>query len=103
MTEPITRAEHEEYVKRMEEEHKRINKRLSILEGQNETIMEIAISVEKIALSVKQITETLVSQGARLEKLEARDGEKWRKITSYAATTALGILIGYIFKQLGVF
>ena len=42
------------------------------------------------------------AQGNRLEALEDRDGEKWRTMISYVGTTIIGILIGYIFKMLGM-
>jgi len=40
-------------------------------------------------------------QGSRLEKLESRDGEMWRKVVSYAVTAVVGILVGFIFTQIG--
>ena len=42
------------------------------------------------------------SQGKRLEILEGRDGEQWRKVVGYAITAVLGIALGYIFKQIGM-
>ena len=41
-------------------------------------------------------------QGQRLAELEGRDGEMWRKVIGYAATAIIGILIGYIFTQIGM-
>ena len=41
-------------------------------------------------------------QGTRLETLEDRDGEMWRKIIGYAATAAVGIIIGYVARQIGL-
>ena len=43
-----------------------------------------------------------VNQGKRLETLEGRDGEMWRKVVGYVATAIAGIVVGYIFKQLGM-
>ena len=43
-----------------------------------------------------------VEQGKRLEILESRDGEMWRKVISYAVTAIVGIVIGFIFKQIGM-
>jgi len=42
-----------------------------------------------------------VRQGKRLEVLENRDGEMWRKLLSYAVTTVVGIIVGYIFTHIG--
>ena len=41
-------------------------------------------------------------QGKRLEALEGRDGEKWRKVMSYIATAIVGVVLGYLFKQIGM-
>lgn len=99
---PISRNEHEEFVKRMEEEHNRINKRLSLLEEGNKQITEIAISVKELAISVKSMADELNGQGTKLEKLESRDGEMWRKVVGYVVTAVAGIILGFIFKQVGM-
>lgn len=98
----ITRAEHLEFAKRMEEEHKRVNKRIELLEEQTKQITDIAISVRELAISVKQMAEEQHMQGAKLEKLEERDGEMWRKVVGYVITAVLGILIGFVFHQMGM-
>ena len=99
---PIMRAEHEEFVRRMEEEHKRQNKRLNLLEKQTEQITDIAMSTKELAISVKQMAEEQREQGNRLEKLEGRDGEMWRKVVGYVITAVIGILIGFVFRQIGI-
>ena len=43
-----------------------------------------------------------VSQGKRLETLESRDGEMWRKVVGYVITAIAGVFIGYLFKQVGM-
>lgn len=99
---PVMRAEHDEFAKRMEEEHGRQNRRLDFLEKQAEQITEIAISTKELAVSVKQMAEEQRKQGQKLEKLEGRDGEMWRKVVGYVATALLGILIGFVFQQIGM-
>lgn len=99
---PISRNEHEEFVKRMEEEHNRINKRLSLLDEGNKQITDIAISVKELAISVKSMADELAEQRNKLGKLESRDGEMWRKIVSYMITTIAGIILGFVFKQVGM-
>ncbi len=98
----ILRQEHEEFAKRMEEEHHRQNRRIELLEETTRQIGEIATSVEKMAVSLQSMVKEQEQQGKRLEALESRDGEMWRKVTSYLVTAVAGILIGYIFKQIGM-
>lgn len=102
MDTPITRAEHEEFVKRMEDEDHRQNRRIEILEKSVQQFTSLTASVEKLALNMENMLKEQEAQGNRLEALEDRDGEKWRTVTSYVMTTVIGILIGYIFKLIGM-
>lgn len=102
MDQPISRAEHEEFAKRMEDEHKRINHRVADLESEVRQIGELTASVEKLAQSVQQMAKSQGRQEERLEELEGRDGEMWRKVTGYVVTTVAGIVVGYIFTQIGM-
>ena len=102
MDDYISRREHDEYAKRMDEEHKRTNQRLTDLElamGQNNKLL---VSVEKLALCMENMQKELTDQGDRLENLESRDGEMWRKVTSYVITAVIGIVVGFIFVQIGM-
>ena len=94
MDQPISRAEHEEFAKRMEDEHKRINHRVADLESEVRQIGELTASVEKLAQSVQQMAKSQGRQEERLEELEGRDGEMWRKVTGYVVTTVAGIVVG---------
>ena len=80
-TTPITRAEHEEFAKRIEENKTRTDRRLELLEESMRQFNNLAISVEK---------------------LEGRDGEMWRKVTGYIITAIIGIVIGFVFQQIGI-
>ena len=102
MDQPISRAEHEEFAKRMEDEHKRINHRVADLESGVRQIGELTASVEKLAQSVQQMAKSQGRQEERLEELEGRDGEMWRKVTGYVITAVIGIVVGYIFTQIGM-
>ncbi len=41
-------------------------------------------------------------QGERLKILENRDGEMWRKVVGYVITAVVGIVVGFVFNQLGM-
>lgn len=102
MDAPITRAEHEEFRRRMEEEHKRTNERLGKLEESIKQIGSLALSVERLATSIESMAEEQKKQGDKLESLEERDGQMWRKVVGYIATAIVGILIGFVSQQLGL-
>lgn len=98
MEEPVTRPEYEEYKQRIEEEDARQNRRIELLEEQTKQINNLTISVEKLAQSVKTIAESLEAYGKRLETLEGRDGEKWRKVVGIVLTAVISGIIGYFLK-----
>ncbi len=102
MDTPITRAEHEEFVRRMDEANHRQSKRIEIVEKEVKQIGELTTSIEKLALSMENMVKEQANQGKRLEELENRDGEMWRKVTGYLITAVIGIMIGFIFKQIGM-
>ena len=99
--EGISREEHEEFRRRMEEEDKRQNRRIDLVEKSIQQIGEIAMSVEKMAVSLQSMVKEQEQQGKRLEALESRDGEMWRKAVGYAVTALLGAVIGFALKQIG--
>ena len=49
----ISRAEHEEFVKRIEEENHRQNRRIEILEKSVQQLSSLTASVEKLAYSIE--------------------------------------------------
>ena len=102
MENPITREEHEEFRRRLEEENKRQDARIGILEDSVRQIGALATSVEKLAVSMQSMLKEQEKQGKRLEALEGRDGETWRKVMGYIATAIVGVVLGYLFKQIGM-
>lgn len=102
MDTPITRAEHEEFRRRLEEENGRQDKRISLLEDNMRELSALTTSVEKLAVSLENMVKEQEKQGKRLETLEARDGEMWRKVVGYIVTAVVGILLGFIFTEIGI-
>lgn len=99
---PITRAEHEEFRRRLEEENKRQDKRIELLEDNMRELNQLTTSVGKLAASVESMVKEQEKQGKRLETLEGRDGERWRKVVGYVITAAVGIVLGFLFRQIGM-
>ncbi len=109
MDTPITRAEHEAFAKlmeaenqRLEDENNRQNKRLDLLEENARNVSALATSVEKLATNMESMVKVQEQQGKRLTTLESRDGEMWRKVVGYILTAIAGIIIGFLFKQIGM-
>lgn len=98
----VTRLEYEEHNKRMDDEHERTNARLKILEEDKEASNKLLVSIEKMAINMENMQKEQLNQGKRLEVLENRDGKMWRKVSGHAITIMVGLVIGYIFSQIGV-
>lgn len=98
MESQVSRAEHEEYKQRINDRSAVQDKRLDRLEEEVDDLRELVTSVEKLAINMQHMLEEQVSQGKRLEVLESRDGEMWRKVIAYVITSLIGIVIGCMFK-----
>lgn len=102
MDTPISRAEHEEFRKRIEEENNRQNKRIDTLEGNVRQIGTLATSVEKLAVNMESMLKEQEKQGRRLETLEKRDGEKWRKVVETVITVIISGVVGFLLAHFGI-
>ncbi len=101
MDTPITRAEHEEFRKRIEEENNRQNRRLELVEDNMRQIGALTTSVEKLAVNMEGMLREQEEQSGRLRTLEGRDGEKWRKVMSFIVTGVVSAVVGFVFAQIG--
>ncbi len=109
MDTPITRAEHEEFRRsmevenqRLEDENNRQNRRLDVLEENVSKMSTLATSVEKLATNMEGMLREQEKQGKRLETLESRDGEMWRKVASYVLTSVVGAVVALVLTRIGL-
>lgn len=102
MENPIYRAEHEEFCKRIESEQHRQNRRLEALEKSVETQRALVVSVERLAANMESMLKEQEKQGKQIEMLESRDGEMWRKVVGYVVTAVVGVFVGFVFTQIGM-
>lgn len=102
MDTPITRAEHEEFRKRIEERDNRQDKRLEILEENTKQMGSLTVSVAEMAQSIKQMVKVQEQHGRQLEELKSRDGKMWRKAVGYVVTTVISFVLGFIATKIGM-
>ena len=98
----LLKSVHEEFVKRIEDENHRQNKRIEVIEDHVCEITKIATNVEKLAINMEHMVGELKDQGIRIKTLEDRDGEMWRKVVTYFLTSIISASIGYFASKLGV-
>lgn len=82
MEDCVGRKEHDEFVKRIDDEEKRQNRRIEELEKSTKEITALTLSVEKIAMSTETMAKELNSQGQRLKELEDIPGDNWTSMKS---------------------
>ena len=85
----------------MHHEQERQGKRLELLESRNE-ISNLNVTMERVNTAMENALAVQKQQGERLETLEKRDGEKWRGVAGYVTTAIIGLLIGFICRQIGI-
>ena len=100
MDEPISRAEHEEFARRIDAQEKRQDRRLELLEENVREIGALTVSVQKLAQSLPSMVKEQEQQGRRLQALESRDGEKWRKLMGYIATALTSGAVTLLLSQI---
>lgn len=97
MDEYITRSEHTAFIERIDERDKRQDARLASLEETVKEIQRLTLSVERMAVSMENMTEEQKKQGARLDKIEEKPQKRVEtvitEIIKYLVVFALGALI----------
>ena len=63
---------------------------------------DLAASTEKLAVNMQNMLKVQEEQSKRLEQIENRDGEKWRKAMAYIGTAILGAVLAIVFAKIGL-
>lgn len=109
MDNPVTHRELEQFRDLMEAENEllkqenvRQNHRIEILENSIQKMTDLAASTEKLAVNMENMLKVQEQQSKRLEQIESRDGEKWRKAMAYVGTAILGAVLAIVFAKIGL-
>lgn len=84
---------HTEFVKRVEAEDNRQNKRIEIIEAKQAQISELVASVKVLAANVENIAKEINEQGLRLKEIESIPQKRWETIVACLITGLLGAAI----------
>ena len=110
----LTRAEHEEFARRMTAENKRLedentrqNRRLEQLEN---TVNQIVVqqlttltgTIQALKTSVDNTIKEQAAIGERVKKLEDKDGDMWRTAVKYVLSAVLGGVVVFIMSRIGM-
>lgn len=89
----VTRAEHVEFSKRMENEHDIQSKRITALEKAVDSINQITVNVERLAISMENMTKELERQGKRLDVIEETPKKRWESIVTALVAGIVGFAL----------
>ena len=76
--------------------------RMSDVEAQTKAINNLAMSVEKPALSVTYMHDEQKNSIKRLEALESKPAKRWETIITCVITTIVGAVIGFLLSRIGI-
>ena len=98
MDDYVTKAVHDEFARRIDEENDRQNKRLTILEQGQTQINELVSTVKVLAVNMENMAKEQVKQGAKLEEIEGKPAKRWETIISCIITALVTAGVMYILK-----
>lgn len=109
MDDLVTHRELEQFRELMESENKRLadeddrqNHRINILENSIQKMTDLAASTEKLAVNMENMLKVQEQQSKRLEQIESRDGNKWRKAMEDIGRILLGAVLAIVFAKIGM-
>lgn len=82
---------------------KTLFERVNNLDKLVETVHSLAKSTEKLATNQGAIQLDVQSLRQDMDDIKSRPVKRWTKILSHVVFTALGILVGWVLKQFGIF
>lgn len=105
----LTRREHEEFAKRMEEanqriidENKRQNERLKSTETHLDHLQDLIMSIQQMSTNIESLTKEMKRQGERLGALEAKPGQRWESVVDKVLMLVIGGMVSYVLIKLGI-
>lgn len=89
-------------IEKMELEISNLRERVEELSKVVNEVHKLSLSVERLAGSIEHTISKQDIHEKRLNAIEKEDGDMWQTVVKYAITAAIGIVIGFIFKQIGI-
>lgn len=99
MDDYVTRAVHDEFARRVDEENSRQNKRIEIIEVKQSQISELVVSVKVLAANVENIAKEINEQGLRLKEIEEKPTKRWEQLVGYVISALVTAAIAYFLTK----
>ena len=75
--------------------------RIKKLEGENEVLHQLATSVAVMAEQMKHMNSSVATLTGEVEELKEKPGKRWDNLVDKIILTIAGIIVGFIFAQIG--
>ena len=102
MEDCISRQECKTCQEKYDEINNSQNRRLDALEENVKQIQALTISVEKMAVSIEQMTKELSKQGQKLEAIESEPAQKWKQAVWIAVSVIITATVTLFLSRIGV-
>ena len=76
--------------------------RIKKLEGEHETLQQLATSVAVMAEQMKTMNSNVNSLACKVEHLEEKPGKRWDAIVDKAIWAALAAIIAFVLGRIGL-
>lgn len=92
----VTRVECQTCQSKYDAENDRQNHRISALEENMKQLQDLTVSINRMAVSLDQMTKEIARQGQKLEAIEAEPGQKWKQAVWLVASILITAAFTYI-------
>lgn len=99
MEDYVSKAVHDEFAKRIEEENTRQNHRINNLESAINQLSELITSVKILAVNVENIANEISEQGNRLKEIEGKPAKRWETVIGCIITAIITATISFLINK----
>lgn len=99
MEDYVSKAVHDEFAKRIEEENTRQNHRINNLESAINQLSELITSVKILAVNVENIANEINEQGKRLKEIEGKPAKRWETVIGCIITAIITAAISFLINK----
>ena len=101
MDDYITRPEHEEFKKRLEDEESRQNRRLEVIENRVDKLIDMQASLAVMQAGIDSISQEVKRIGAEVDSIRQEPADKWKKAVWIVVTVILTAAVTYLLSRMG--
>lgn len=102
MDDYITRPEHEEFKKRMEDEESRQNRRLEVMENRVDKLIDMQASLAVMQAGIDSISDSVKKIGQEVDALKQEPAQNWHKAVWIVVTVVITAAVTFFLSRMGV-